>query len=123
MTKEKEKPPIEPFKSYVRGLAVPGIIILGCAVIGAIISILNGNTAPSQIWGAVKFGGFIGFFISMVGVFEMAAALLFADRRLMNGVYMTLGYLTVWSITAYALGIFDGNDASFFDLIESKEDE
>ena len=123
MTAETEKPPIEPVQSYIRGLAIPGIIILACAAIGAVISILNGNTAPAQIWGAARIGGFIGFFISMVGVFEMAVALLFADRRFMNGVYMALGYLTIWLITAYALGFFDGDDAAYFDLLESETSE
>ncbi len=118
MTEEKEKPPIEPVKSYVRGLAIPGIIILACTAIGAVISILNGNTTPAQIWGAAKIGGFFGFFISMAGVFELFGGLLFADRRFMNGVYMAFGYLTAWFITAYALGFFDGNDVSYFDLLE-----
>lgn len=100
------KQPIEPTKSYLLGVAVPGVIILGCAVVGICISLLNARTSPQQIWNAATFGAFWGFYVSLFGVFEMIAALLFSGRRFMNGLYISLGYLSVWLFAAFALGLF-----------------
>ncbi len=112
-----EKPPIKPLKSYMRGVAIPGIIILGCVAIGVLISILSGNFSLIELWDAAQLGAFAGFFISIIGVLDMVAALLFSDRRFMNGVYMSLGYLTVWFVTAYALGFFGEQSTSFNDIM------
>lgn len=99
MTHENEKPPIEPRKYFLLGLALPGVIILACAGIGILVSVYNNHTELSELKDAATTGAAVGLFFSLYGVGELVGGILGGSNRLMNGVYQSLGYLLVWGVT------------------------
>lgn len=95
------KPPIQPAKYLLRGIVLPVIIIGVCAIVGVLISILNGATSLTEIDTAIQVGAAVGLILALFGVGEIVGALLGDTSRFMNGVYMSVGYLIIWAATLF----------------------
>jgi hypothetical protein len=122
MDDEKEKP--QPLKFFIRGIAVPGVIILICAGIGALIALMSEPQSLKDVWSKAIVGVYVGLFFSLFGVGEIAASLLFDARRFINGIYQTLGFLTVWAIIdgSYFLFFYTPN-SNHYEVFEFEHDE
>jgi len=103
---QNDKPPIEPLKSYIEGLGIPGLIVLMAVGAAAILAVLSGNAGDIFDW--MYWGALLGGFAAVFGVFDMLGVLLGGADRFMNAVYQLLGYLTVWALVIAAMIVYSG---------------
>lgn len=93
----KEEEPIEPLKSFITGLGLPGGLIIAAAAVGVLISIVTGNLGLASLTEAAKLGAYAGFFLSFLGVADIALGwLMGGGARFQNRLYTVAGYLVVW---------------------------
>ncbi|MGB0907496.1 MAG: hypothetical protein ACPGVT_08380 [Maricaulaceae bacterium] len=77
----------------LRGAAIPGMIVVFCSVIGAVMAIFNGN----DIWQTAKIGVWVGLFFSLWGGLEIMILIVVESKENRTNFSLALGYFIVWA--------------------------
>lgn len=95
---EKERPPVECVKYFIRGAALPGVLAIIGGLIGLFIQAINGEPSLAKLYDAGALGAGLGLVLSVWAAGEIIGALLGAQSRFMNGVWQALGYIAMVSL-------------------------
>lgn len=96
---------------FLRGLLVPVFLISSCSVGAAALALFTQPFEVAHIEDGAKIGAFVGYFLSAFGVFDIVAVLILTpartSREFTKGLFIALGYATVWALGYGALSLID----------------
>lgn len=100
----KQRETVKPLMNFGIGASLPFLFAVGFGVVGLFLAIFNGS---GNIIKAFKFGAGVGLFLSLYGGLEIAIGLLFGEENIINKLWRSAGFLTVWAISIYLFLNYD----------------
>jgi len=97
---KKERKLVKPLINFGIGICVPILLAFVFGVAGIFMALADGS---ENLVKSFKFGAGVGLFLSLLGGLEIAIGLLFEGGPMVNRLWRSAGFLTIWGISIFLL--------------------